>query len=96
MSDCSSISSSDSDISVCNDIEQLIQQCEQLHEHINNSFNLLQNLSEMLETNNNITILNNGILINLSELLESLHMKALNDIKENKNNNFGYELLNYL
>lgn len=94
--DISSISSSDSDISVCEDIEQLIEQCVQLHEHINESYELLQNLSQMLETSDNITVICDGTLMNLSELLESLHTKALNDIKENGNSSFGLDLLNYL
>jgi hypothetical protein len=99
MSDIESDNSSTTsfgDISVCEEIGQLIDQCHQLHEHIHNSFETLKNVTELLNNNTDIYIINNEVKYNLGELIESLHNKALNNIKEKGYSKFGNDLLQFL
>jgi hypothetical protein len=63
MSDAESDNSSTTsfgDISVCEEIGQLIEQCESLHDHIHNSFQTLKNIHSLVENHNNINVINYG------------------------------------
>jgi hypothetical protein len=98
-SDSSSVTSSVTsfgDISVCDEIGQLIDQCHQLHEHIHNSFETLNNIKHLVGTSNNITVTYNGSTSDFDEVLESLHTEALENIKAGNKSNFGQRLIDTL
>ena len=96
-SDLSSVTSSMiSNSSIFDEIDQLIQTCEQLHSHIHNSFETLQGIQDLIESRNNINITYNGELCDFDKLLEKLHGEALENISANGSNNFGGKLLKVL
>jgi hypothetical protein len=98
-SDTSSVTSSTTsfgDISVCEEIGQLIEQCQSLHEHIHNSFKTLKNIHSLVENHNNINITYNSVTIDLNTILEQIHKEALEDIQKTCRNTFGERLLNML
>jgi hypothetical protein len=84
------------DISVCEEIGQLIEQCESLHEHIHNSFETLKNIHSLVENQNNITVTYNKWTGDFNELLELFHQDAMNNIKDDKPSMFSQELLKML
>lgn len=90
--DASSVSSF-GDISVCNEIGRLIENCQQLHDHIHNSFDTLKNIHSLVENHNNIIVTYNDWTGDFEELLELFHEEALNNIKNDKSSVFGQELL---
>ena len=96
MSDAESVNSSTisfGDISVCEEIGQLIERCEDLNNHIHNSFETLQNINSLIKTNTNITVTYNNLTCDFDEIIETFHNNALNNIKENGENSFSYILL---
>jgi hypothetical protein len=93
MSDIDSESvSSFGDISVCDEIGQLIERCEELHEHIHNSFETLQAIDLLIKN----TVSADSWSGELNELLEKTHLEALQEIKEKGATNFGVKLLDIL
>jgi hypothetical protein len=88
VSDLESISSS-----VCDEIGQLIERCEELHEHIHNSFETLQNIETLVKNHTNILVKYNDSIVDFDEVLEQVHKEALGDIKEKGVNTFGGKLL---
>ena len=84
------------DISICNEIGQLINQCHQLHNYIDNSFETLHNIKYLINTHTNINVLYNGSILDFDELLENLHKEALENIKGGIKNYFGQKLLDTL
>lgn len=95
MSDASTVTSF-GDISVCEEIGQLINRCQQLEHHIHTSYETLQSIHFLVENHKNIIITYNGWIGDFDELLEQFHNKALTSIKENGTNNFGESLLTAL
>jgi hypothetical protein len=81
------------DISVCEEIGQLIEQCESLHDHIHNSFDTLKNIHSLVENNNNIIVTYNDWSGDFDEVLELFHQDAMNNIKDGKESMFSQELL---
>jgi hypothetical protein len=98
MSDTASETSSTSfdDISVCEEIGQLIERCEELHEHIHNSFETLKNIHSLVASHNNINVTYNEWAGNFEELLEVFHKEALTNISEGRPADFGIKLLKML
>lgn len=94
-SDSSSVTSF-GDISVCQEIGQLIESCEGLHEYIKNSYETLKNICSLVENHNNITVTYNEWTGDFNELLELFHEEALTNIKNGKSSDFGQELLKML
>lgn len=88
--------SSFGDISVCQEIGQLIENCEGLHQYIHNSFETLNNINSLVENHNNITVTYNEWTGDFDELLELFHEEALTNIKNGKSSDFGQELLKML
>jgi hypothetical protein len=84
------------DGSICEEINQLIDRCEGLHEHIHNSFQTLDNIHSMILNHTNINVKYDTWIGDFEELLEEFHSKALANIKEKGENNFGELLLNAL
>ena len=85
-----------SDISVCEEIGQLINQCHQLHEHIHNSSITLENIKYLVENNNNIQVTYNGLECDFDEVIEVVHASSLKNIEENGTSNFSEKLLEAL
>jgi hypothetical protein len=94
-SDTESVSSFGSN-SVSDEIGQLIERCEELHEHIHNSFETLQNIETLVKNHANILVSYGDWTGDLDELLERTHLEALKEIKEKGVNNFGEKLLDIL
>jgi len=102
-SDTSSVTSSATssatsfgDISVCEEIGQLIEQCQSLHEHIHTSFKTLKNIHSLVENHNTINVTYNDWTGDFYELLELFHQDAMNNIKDGKSSMFSQELLKML
>jgi hypothetical protein len=96
MSDAESISevSSFGDNSVCEEIGQLIERCEELQEHIASSYETLQNIHSLVQ--NNINVTHNEWTGDFEELLEVFHKEALTNISEGRSADFGEKLLKML
>lgn len=99
MSSISSVSDLGSDLesvssTVCDEIGQLIERCEELHEHIHNSFETLQNIETLVKNHRNILVKYNDSVIDFDDVLEKAHLEALENIKEKGINIFGENLLN--
>ncbi len=94
--DSSSVTSSFDDISVCEEIGQLIERCEELQEHIHNSFETLQNIHSLVKSQNNINVTYNEWSGDFEELLEVFHDEALKNINEGRSADFGVKLLKML
>lgn len=95
MSDTSSITSF-GDISVCEEISQLIDRCHLLHEHIYNSDITLENIKNLVKNNNNIQVTYNELVCDFENVLESIHVSVLKNIEEKDVNNFSEKLLEVL
>ena len=92
LSDNSSVTSFDSS-SVCEEIGQLIDNCHVIHAEIQNSINILDNIEYLIATQNNIQVTYNGNKCDFDEVLESLHLVALKNIKESGTSNFSKLIL---
>jgi hypothetical protein len=79
---------------VCDEIGQLIERCEELHEHIHNSFETLKTVHTLIQNQTNIIVSYDGWTGDLDELLEKAHLETLKEIKEKGINTFGDKLLN--
>jgi hypothetical protein len=97
-SSCDSLCDSSFDnLSVCDEIGQLVTKCEELHNHIHNSFETMHNIKELIKNRNNINVTyNEDITCDFDIVLEELHLKALENIKEKNQNNFGELLLEFI
>ena len=94
--DSSSVTSSFDDISVCEEIGQLIERCEDLQEQIHNSFETLQNIHSLVQNKNNINVTYNEWTGDFEELLEVFHEESLKNINEGRPSDFGNKLLKML
>ncbi len=94
-SDNSSVTSFDN-ISVCQEIGEFIERCEELHTLISNSDNTLNQLKNIIDSNANIKVVYNGVTSNLDELLEQLHQETLESIPTSDKNVFGERLVTML
>ena len=95
MSDTSSVTSF-GDISVCEEISQLIDQCHLLHEHIYNADITLENIKSLVKNNNNIQVTYNALVCDFDNILESIHASSLKNIQEKGVNNFSEKLIEAL
>jgi len=85
--------SSDSSDSICNDINDLIDSCHELHANVIIANNLLSNITDKINKIQTINVIYEGKKMDFYDLLELLHINALNNIKEGKPNSFENELL---
>lgn len=92
-SDSSSIYSNNS---ICEQIDNLIERCEQLHIHIHNSFDTIHTIKELIDSNLNINVIINNEIKDFDSILEELHNDAILKIKKTGHSNFGEELLNII
>jgi hypothetical protein len=83
-------------IAVCDEIGQLIEKCEELHQEINLSFQNLENIQVLLQNSNNIFVNYNGSQVDLYEILENIHSSIITEIKEGSEINFGERILKEL
>lgn len=86
------------DMSLDNEIEELIRHCEELHVHHHTAIETLQSLHERLTSGTGLTI---QVLqepmepmepVDLGDHLEKLHQQTMADIQEGKSTSF-YNLL---
>lgn len=94
-SDTSSITSF-GDISVCEEISELIERCQELHEYIHTSYETLTNIHSLVMSHNNINVTSNGITTDLDTILEQIHKEVIEDIEKTGNNTFAERLLSML
>ena len=85
--------SNDSDISICKDINDLIDSCHELHANIIVANNLLGNITDKINKIQSINVIYEGDTIELYDLLELLHTNAINNIKEGRPSGFENQLL---
>jgi hypothetical protein len=83
-------------MSVCEEIGQLIENCQQLHDHIHNSFETLKGIQALVENHQNIIVTHNEWTGDFDELLEKLNQQALMRIKGNQPSDFGASLVKML
>jgi ABC-type Na+ transport system ATPase subunit NatA len=81
------------DISVCKEISEFIERCEELHTLISNSANTLNQLKNIIDSNATIKVTYNGVTCNLDEILEQIHQETLESIPTSDKNVFGEKLL---
>lgn len=93
--DTSSVTSLEN-ISICDEIGQIIKRCEELNEYINNSFTSLNNIKSQILNHQNIIVTYNDLICDFDNVLEIFHLNALKNINENKPNSFGNQILNEL
>ena len=91
--DTASCTSSDS---ISNELDDLLQRCEQLHEHIHNSTETLHTIHQLVSSGGNIKITLEGATRDFNEFLEELHVAALERVRAGKQCNFGASLLTVL
>jgi hypothetical protein len=99
MSETSLDASSDTsfgDISICEEIGELIEKCEEFHNHIHSCFETLENIQSFFLLNNNINVTHNNWTGDFNELLQLFHQDALTKIKNGQPSSFGEELLKML
>ena len=94
-SDNSSVTSFDN-ISVCQEIGEFIERCEELHTLISDSSDTLNQLKNMIDSNATIKVTYNGVTSNLDELLEQIHQETLENIPTSDKNVFGERLMTML
>jgi len=85
--------SSDSNNSICNNINDLIESCHELHANVIIANNLLSNITDKINRIQNINVIYEGKKMDFYDLLELLHVNAINNIKEGNPNSFENELL---
>jgi hypothetical protein len=86
----SSIASSDS---ISNELDTLLERCEQLHKHIHNSTETLHAIHRLVDAGGNIKIVIDSVIRDFNEVLEELHAAALERVKAGEQSNFGSALL---
>lgn len=79
--------------SISNELDDLLQRCEQLHEHIQNSTKTLHSIHQLVSSGGNIKIIVDGTTRDFNELLEELHVVALERVRAGEQSNFGTALL---
>jgi len=84
---------SDLDISICKDIDDLIDSCHELNANVIIANNLLSSITDKINRIQSINVIYEGEKMDFYDLLELLHVNALNNIKEGKPNSFENELL---
>jgi hypothetical protein len=92
-SDTLSISSNSS---ISNEINKILNSCEEIYTQINNSFETLENIETLIQNNKTIIISNENWSGDFDEILEIIHNESIQNIKENGSNIFGEKLLNIL
>ncbi len=97
ISDTESIESVDSIAApIYEEFNKLIEQCNQINNTINNSFEALQNIYKRVENRNCIFVEYNGEIVDFDVLLEQLHTDALQHIELTGETNFAQKLLEVL
>jgi hypothetical protein len=91
-SDNSSVTTFDN-ISVCQEIGEFIQRCEELHTLISNSADTLNQLKNIIDSNATIKVTYNDVTSNLDEILEQIHQETLESIPTSDKNVFGERLM---
>jgi hypothetical protein len=80
-------------ITTSNEILEILERCNELHNHFHKSSKTIQDLHSLVDSHQNIIVKTNDWTGDFDELLEKLHIGALEDIKKRGVNNFGEKLL---
>jgi hypothetical protein len=100
IADINSVHNSDSSDSsalddfICKDINDLVDSCHTLHANVIIANNLLDSITDKINSNQTINVIYEGEKMDFYDLLELLHKNAINDIKEGRPNGFENQLLN--
>lgn len=78
------------------EINQILKRCNELHSHFHESSKTIQELHSLVDRHKNITVKYDDWTGDFDELLEKIHIGALEGIKEHGVNNFGKKLLEVL
>ena len=85
--------SSESNNSICKDIGDLLDSCHELHTNVILANNLLSSITDKINRIQTINVIYEGEKMDFYDLLELLHVNAINNIKEGNPNSFENELL---
>ncbi len=75
------------------EIQEIFERCRNLEHHYHTSKQTIQNLYLLVENHKNIMVEYDGSTQDLDDVLEKLHLEALENIKSNGVSNFGEKLL---
>jgi len=90
------ISSDDSHSSLLDELQEVVEHCQELHRHHEIALSHLHTIQQLLALDTPITIHYQCEDHDFGTLLESLHAKALQDIDQGATNTFGQTLLHVL
>ena len=96
MSDTELSFDDDDDISVLDEIENLLQKSEDLYTCISNSFQTLQNIQTQISNSQSICVRQGDWVGDFEEVLNTCHNNILNKIREGTECDFSDELLNII
>jgi hypothetical protein len=101
MSICSSSASITSSVlscpsSIIDEIQQLIDNFEETYKYLHDSIHTLNSIRDYICNSSDIKISINNIQYDLDDLIETIHLKSLEKIREIGEMNFGEELLKIL
>jgi len=85
--------SSESNNSICKDIGDLLDSCHELQANVIIANNLLSSITDKINRIQTINVIYEGEKMDFYDLLELLHVNAINNIKEGNPNSFENELL---
>ena len=95
-SDSSCTSSTCSEDSLCDELAQLVTQCEALHLHHHTALDTLYRIHRLLEEQNGIAVHYQCEDRDFGDVLEDLHASALEEIDQGGSVHFGETLLGAL
>jgi hypothetical protein len=89
--DDSSASESDSDLSICKELEELEKQLHSAHFALHTSIETLENIHTLVVSGKNINVLccGRGDKCDFDEVLEKLHAVAMAEIEASKGAEYG-------
>ncbi len=87
------------DMSIYNDIDELIHKCENLHTHIEASFKTMESIQQFITQNNETTgiyITYNNCKCDFIEVINRIHNESTENIRNGQPITFGKSLLTIL
>jgi hypothetical protein len=91
-----SVSSADSESSLCDELQHLVAHCEALHLHHHTALELLERIQMLLDREEGITVHYQCEDRDFGEVLETLHAGVLENIWAGRDTRFGDVLLEAL
>lgn len=75
---------SDSDLSICKELEELERQLHSTHLVLHNSIEILQNIQTLVISGKNINVICGEEKYDFNEVLEKIHAAAMEEIEASK------------